>query len=145
MRTLAEVIEFNDQDLPRFAPWGQDRLRDCLWSPLNEREARDLGRTNRQQARAYLLGLMDADDLDVLVGIDTLQSLIYPFAGFPAIAMPAGLSIGGVPFCVTFIGRPKSDPELLGMAYAFEQASQFRVPPELAPIAAPCRRVSGDR
>jgi len=145
VRTLAEVIEFNDQDLPRFAPWGQDRLRDCLWSPLNEREARDLGRTNRQQARAYLLGLMDADDLDVLVGIDTLQSLIYPFAGFPAIAMPAGLSIGGVPFCVTFIGRPKSDPELLGMAYAFEQASPFRVPPELAPIAAPCRRVSGDR
>lgn len=138
VRSLAEVIEFNDQDLPRFAPWGQDRLRDCLWSPLNEKEAGDLGRANRQQARDYLLGLLDADGLDILVGIDTLQSLIYPFAGFPAIAMPAGLSVGGVPFAVTFIGRPESDPELIGMAYAFEQASHFRIPPELAPIAPPC-------
>jgi Asp-tRNA(Asn)/Glu-tRNA(Gln) amidotransferase A subunit family amidase len=87
---------------------------------------------------------MDDGDLDVLVGIDTLQSLIYPFAGFPAIAMPAGLSVGGVPFAVTFIGRPKSDPELIGMAYAFEQASQFRIPPTLAPSSAQCRRVIGD-
>jgi amidase len=131
VRTLADVIAFNDEDPARFAPWGQDRLRDCLWSPMAEGEVRDLSRANRRQARDYLSALLDDADLDALIGIDTLQSMVYPFAGFPAIAMPAGLSPWGVPYSVTFIGRPRSDAELLGMAYAFEQASRLRVPPEL--------------
>jgi amidase len=131
MGSLAEIIEFNDQDPGRFAPWGQDRLRDCLWSPLGEAEARLIARGNRQQARAYLTGLLDGQELDMLIGIDTLQSLIYPFAGFPAIAMPGGLSPWGVPFSATFIGRPRDDAALLSMAYAFEQAGPLRVAPEL--------------
>ncbi|MEZ4563450.1 MAG: amidase family protein [Thermomicrobiales bacterium] len=131
MGSLADIIAFNDEDPGRFAPWGQDRLRDCLWSPLGEADARLIARGNRQQARAYLTGLLDGQDLDVLVGIDTLQSLIYPFAGFPAIAMPGGLSPWGVPFSATFIGRARQDAALLSMAYAFEQAGPLRVAPEL--------------
>ena len=141
MSSLAEIIEFNEQDPGRFAPWGQDRLRDCLWSPLGEAEARLIARGNRQQARAYLTALLDGHELDMLVGIDTLQSLIYPFAGFPAIAMPGGLSPWGVPFSATFIGRPRQDAELLSMAYAFEQAGPLRVAPDL-PGDLPARRSS---
>jgi amidase len=142
VRTLADVIAFNDENPGRYAPWGQDRLRDCLWSPLGEQEARQISRANRQQARDYLTSLLDADDLDVLAGIDTLQSLIYPFAGFPAIAVPAGRYPGGAPFSVTFIGRPRTDAELIGIAYAYEQSSRLRVPPDLAGVAAQCRPVS---
>jgi amidase len=138
VRTLADVIAFNDENPGRYAPWGQDRLRDCLWSPLDEREARQISRANRQQARDYLTGLLEADDLDVLAGIDTLQSLIYPFAGFPAIAVPAGLYPGGAPFSVTFIGRPRADADLIGIAYAYEQASRLRVPPASASAAVQC-------
>lgn len=137
-RTLAEIIDFNDENPTRYAPWGQDRLRDCLWSPLGEGEARQIARANRQQAREYLSALFDAEDLDVLVGIDTLQSLIYPFAGFPAITVPAGIP-WGVPVGVTFIGRPKSDSDLIAMAYAFEQASRFRVPPSLSTVVDACQ------
>jgi len=129
--SLADVIAFNDDNPGRFAPWGQDRLRDCLYSPLNERQVSQIARDNREQAREYLAGMMDENDLDALVGIDTLQSMIYPFAGFPAIAVPAGLTSGGAPFSVTFIGHARADAELLGMAYAFEQASRLRVPPVL--------------
>jgi amidase len=130
MRSLAEVIDFNNEDLSRYAPWGQDRLRDCLSNPLGEGEVRQIARANRQQAREYLSALLDGEELDALVGVDTLQSMIYPFAGFPAIAVPAGAP-WGVPVSVTFIGRARSDGELLGMAYAFEQEAKLRVPPEL--------------
>jgi amidase len=145
VRSLADIIAFNDEDPDRFAPWGQERLRDCLWCPIGEGEARQIARDNRQQAREYLNGLLDGDDLDALVGIDTLQSLIYPFAGFPAIAVPAGMIPGGAPFAVTFIGRPRDDAALIGMAYAYEQASRFRVPPDLPRTAAPCAAVRGGR
>jgi amidase len=142
VRTLADVIAFNDENPGRYAPWGQDRLRDCLWSPLGEHEARQISRANRQQARDYLTALLDTDELDVLAGIDTLQSLIYPFAGFPAIAVPAGQYPGGAPFSVTFIGRPRTDAELIGIAYAYEQASRLRVPPALVDAAARCAPAS---
>jgi amidase len=142
MRTLADVIAFNDENPGRYAPWGQDRLRDCLWGPLGEQEARQISRANRQQARYYLTGLLDADELDVLAGIDTLQSLIYPFAGFPAIAVPAGRYLGGAPFSVTFIGRPRTDADLIGIAYAYEQASRLRVPPPQEGEAMRCPPVS---
>jgi amidase len=145
VRSLADVIAFNDEDPLRFAPWGQDRLRDCLWNPLGETEARAIARANRQQARDYLNGLLDGHDLDALAGIDTLQSMIYPFAGFPAIAVPAGISPWGVPFAVTFIGRARADAELLGMAFAFEQASRFRVPPVVGPSVARCEDQIGER
>ena len=143
LRTLADVIAFNDENPGRYAPWGQDRLRDCLWSPLGEQEARQISRANRQQARDYLNGLLEADELDVLAGIDTLQSLIYPFAGFPAIAVPAGRYPGGAPFSVTFIGRPRSDASLIGIAYAYEQASRLREPPAAARAATRCAPLRG--
>jgi amidase len=145
LRSLADIIAFNDEDLGRYAPWGQDRLRDCLWSPLSEREAAQIARDNRQQAREYLLAILDGNDLDALAGIDSLQSLIYPFAGFPAIAVPAGLTSGGAPFAVTFIGRACADADLLGYAYAYEQASRFRVPPPLAENAGCASRPTGQR
>jgi amidase len=148
LRSLADVIAFNDENPARYAPWGQDRLRDCLGCPLGENEVRAIARDNRQQARAYLTALLDENDLDAIAGIDSLQSLIYPFAGFPAIAVPAGLSPWGVPFAVTFIGRARADAELLGIAYAYEQASRFRVPPDLPSESGPAippTRVSGAR
>ena len=39
---------------------------------------------------------------------------------------------------VTLIGRPRADAELLGMAYAFEQASRLRVPPALPDAVGRC-------
>jgi amidase len=143
--TLADVIAFNDENPGRYAPWGQDRLRDCLWSPLSETEARRIARANRQQARAYLQGLLDGEELDVLAGVDSLQSMIYPFAGFPAITVPAGVA-WGTPYAVTFIGRPRADQELLSVAFAYEQESRFRTPPSLSVHADVCGpRAGGGR
>ena len=145
VRSLGDVIDFNDENPGRYAPWGQDRLRDCLWSPLGETEARQIARANRQQAREYLNALFDGEGVDVLAGVDTLQSMIYPFAGFPAVAVPAGVTGWGVPFAVTFIGRPRTDADLLSMAFAFEQMSRFRTPPAVGGFGSSCEPAGGAR
>ena len=46
--------------------------------------------------------------------------------------MPAGFA-GPLPVGVSFIGGQWDEPELIGLAYAFEQASQVRVPPSFLP------------
>jgi Asp-tRNA(Asn)/Glu-tRNA(Gln) amidotransferase A subunit family amidase len=51
--------------------------------------------------------------------------------GVPAIVVPAGLHANGLPFGLEMSARPWQDGDLLGYAYAYEQAAKPRRPPVL--------------
>ena len=51
--------------------------------------------------------------------------------GVPAITVPAGFYGNGMPFGLEISARPWRDGDLLGWAYAFEQATKLRRPPVL--------------
>jgi len=53
--------------------------------------------------------------------------------GLPAITVPAGFADDGMPVGVEFLGRPFAEPQLLALAFAFEQATHRRRPPPLTP------------
>ena len=53
-------------------------------------------------------------------------------SGFPAITVPAGFTSEGLPVGLELLGRPWDDARLLGLAFAFEQATRYRRPPRLA-------------
>ena len=67
------------------------------------------------------------------------QGILTSSTGFPSIVVPAGFSSPtdtapiGVPVGMEFVGRPWSEPSLIKLAYSFEQASQFRQPPQSTP------------
>jgi len=50
----------------------------------------------------------------------------------PASGLPAGFGAKQSPFGVTFSGPAFSEPKLISYAYAFEQATHHRVPPDIA-------------
>jgi len=52
---------------------------------------------------------------------------------WPAITVPMGFTAEGLPAGVELLGRPFSEPRLLGLAYAFEQATKHRRPPGTTP------------
>ena len=52
-------------------------------------------------------------------------------AGCPSITVPFG-SVSGLPVGVSFFGPRWTEPRLIALAYAFEQATQNRQPPTLA-------------
>jgi Asp-tRNA(Asn)/Glu-tRNA(Gln) amidotransferase A subunit family amidase len=60
--------------------------------------------------------------------------------GFPAINVPAGFTAGGFPVGIELLGRAFAEPTLLGLAYAFEQATHNRRPPKSTPPALPASR-----
>ena len=56
--------------------------------------------------------------------------------GLPAISMPAGFTDDGVPVGIELLGPAWSEPQLLAIAYAYEQAAHPRRPPLSTPLLA---------
>lgn len=66
------------------------------------------------------------------------NGVLCSVTGFPSVVVPAGFAPSegapiGVPVGMEIIGRPFSEPVLIAIAYAFEQASRLRRPPQSAP------------
>ena len=55
-------------------------------------------------------------------------------AGYPHITVPAGY-VRGLPVGISFFGRAWSEPTLIRLAYAYEQATRHRRPPQFRPTA----------
>ena len=69
--------------------------------------------------------------------LDTLSfptnTVIASQANTCAVSVPAGLTDDGHPVGIELIGRPYDEAGLLSLAYAFDQATDHREPPETAP------------
>ena len=102
---------------------------------------------NRHTVRKLLVDLMDKHNVDVLV--HPFKSLAAPplgtgdrgprdnpisaITGLPAIVMPAGVNEEGLPISIELLGRPFSEPTLIRLAYAYEQATHHRLVPTMTP------------
>ena len=54
-------------------------------------------------------------------------------SGLPAIVVPGGFTPDGLPVGVELLGRAWSEPQLIKLAYAYEQATRHRRPPATTP------------
>ncbi len=52
-------------------------------------------------------------------------------SGVPLVNVPAGYYESGSPFSLAFFGEPWSEAELIGMAYDYEQSTEYREAPQL--------------
>ena len=89
---------------------------------------------------------MKANNLDALLFPGSSSANIAARAGFPTVivpygfvpnapapAFPAGFNARDQPFGVGFTGGACSEPRLIEIAYAFEQATKKRVAPSFTP------------
>lgn len=147
VRSLKEVIEFNERNKERELPYfGQEQfLKAQEKGPLTEKAYIDALEQCRRMSRADGIdALMDKHHLDAIVapsgGPAGKTDLVYgdrgvggsssaaAVAGYPNITVPAG-HVFGLPVGISFFGRAYSEPMLLKLAFAFEQATKARRPP----------------
>ena len=73
--------------------------------------------------------LMKDNNLDAMLTIGSNSSEVLASGGYPAITVPAGYESNGMPFGISFGGLKGSEPKLIEISYAFEQATRERRPP----------------
>jgi amidase len=148
VRTLRDLIQFNDKNKDREMPYfGQDLfIKAEAKGPLTEKEYVEALEKNHKLARTKGIdALMEKHKLDAIVaptaGPACLTDLLNgdhftggssnaaAVAGYPNINVPAGF-IHGMPVGISFFGRAWSEPTLIKLAYAFEQATRLRKPPQ---------------
>jgi amidase len=149
VRTIADVIAFNEANRERALRFGQDILlaAEATRGDLSELEyksarAMDLRAAKQQGLDAY----MNAHKLDAVLFPGWIGASIAAKAGYPSVQVPAGFISGfnnketpDYPLGATFAGRAWSEPTLLRLAYAFEQASRARhMPPGVPPLDGAC-------
>jgi amidase len=147
VRTLEDLIAFNvahaAEEMPYF---GQELFEKAQEKgPLTDAAYLEALEENRRLSRQRGIdAVMDEHQLDALVmpsgspawKIDLItgdhhtggSSQPAALAGYPAITVPAG-DVLGLPVGLTFMGRAFSEPKLIGLAYAYEQASRLRQVP----------------
>ncbi|HYO58362.1 amidase [Archangium sp.] len=153
VRTLADLIRFNEEHHDVELAWfGQELFHQAQEKgPLTDKKYRKALEACRKLSREQGLdAVMAKHNLDALVaptqappglidlvnGDHWLGSSSTPaaVAGYPSITVPAGY-VAGLPVGLSFIGLAWSEPTLLRLAFAYEQASRHRRAPGFASTA----------
>ena len=153
-RTLADLIDFNqknaDKEMPYFGQeifikaQAKDDLNDrayrlaLLQTKLMTQEQGIDGAVTKYGVNAFVAPSGGVAWYTDLVNGDCgvfESSSLAAVAGYPNITVPAGY-IQGLPSGISFFGPAFSEPTLIKIAYAFEQATKARKPPKYLPTYA---------
>ena len=152
-KTLKDLIRFNEENRAREMPYfGQEIFEKAeAKGPLTDKDYLDaLEKDLRLTRKEGIDKTMDENKLDALVaptsGPATLIDLVngdygpggsssFPaIAGYPDITLPCGDDFG-LPVGISIFGRAWSEPTLLKIAFAYEQATKHRRPPKFLATA----------
>jgi amidase len=151
VHTLEEIIAFNNRHKEKELPYfGQDLFEKAqAKGPLTSQEYVDaLARNQRLSRKEGIDQAIEKFKVDAFVApsggpawvTDLVNGDHYSggssspaaISGYPNITVPVG-QIFGLPVGISFFGGAYSEPTLIKLAYAFEQATKFRKPPQFLP------------
>jgi amidase len=137
VKSVAEIIAFNQADTANRIPYGQDLVERSENSKLNDEEYHAMAEKLAETRRTWIRKALTKYKLDALISNGSHFSGIYCPPGFPALTVPAGYKRGR-PFGITFVGDYLAEPTLIRLGYAYEQLAKARRSPRLdAPNAPP--------
>jgi amidase len=161
-KTLAELIEFNNANPDLEGPWNNFVFDEAEKTNGRDADCAALRAATTPPVQQSIDQLMADNDLDAIIALTNGKAWVTnsnpeppdggdldgrfdlfvgsstaaAVSGYGDITVPAGY-VDGLPIGITFIGGRWSEPELIGLAYAFEQATKIRVKPTFLPTIGP--------
>ena len=151
MKSLTDVIAFNKANEDKAMPYFKQEQLEASdkKEDLNSTVYKNALKKSRDGSRAILDAVMKENQLDALAGItmgpgcaiDVIYGDRYSddfltgpaaMSGYPHITVPAG-TVYNLPVGFSFFSGPYKEGELIALGFAFEQATNKRVPPTFIP------------
>ena len=153
VKTLAELIAFNERERAREMPWFGQEI-------FERAERKTPTRAAYRKARAECLRIARTQGIDVTLTKHTLDAIVLPsnqpawpidhlngdhftggnttfaaVAGYPSVTVPMGY-VQELPVGISLIGPAWSEARLLSLAFSFEQTTKARRAPKYLPTLA---------
>lgn len=147
VKSMAEIIEFNVQNAEKEMPWFAQEIFEQAQAKgdlTSDEYLKALEESKRFAGKEGIDAVMEKHNLDAIIAqtngpswtIDWVNgdhfsggsSSPAAISGYPNITVPMGF-VHGLPVGISFFGRAWSEPVLLKIAYAFEQATKHRKEP----------------
>jgi len=134
VHSLADVIAYNNEHADVALKYGQTILEKSQATSGTLTEAEYI---NNRERDIYL---STEQGIDYALSEHQLDALLFPAnwgsgiackAGYPQLTVPGGYTDHKGPLGITFVAGAFSEPTLIKLGYAFEQATKHRVAPKL--------------
>jgi len=151
LRSLEQIIAFNQKHAKEVMPWFQQELFELSQATnglKDEKYLKALEKCTTLSRDQGIDRLIDSNNLDAIIAPTTTTPWLIDWingdnrsggsagtaaiAGYPSITVPAGY-VHGLPVGISFFAKPWQEARLLNLAYAYEQHSRRRVPPQFKP------------
>lgn len=130
IKNIDDIIDFNKKNSRACLKYGQKLLK------LSQKTSGTLTEPEYIKARLKDIRMSRQNGIDLIMDKFNLDAIMTTeinnmsaAAGYPCITVPAGMT--SEPFSMIFIGKAFSEPDLISIAYTYEQATKRRKPPIL--------------
>jgi len=148
VQSLSDLIAYNNANAETVMPiFGQEVFLEAEEKgPLTDEAYLQALETSKHIAQTSIDNLIEEHQLDALIAptngpawmIDHINgdsfgigsSSLAAISGYPSVTVPAGF-VSGMPVGLSFMGKAWNEKQLIEIAYAFEQTTGVRKPPEL--------------
>jgi amidase len=148
VKTLADVVAFNKANEDKAMPYfkqelleGSDKKGD-----LSSKEYKEAFQKSHISSKQIIDDVIKQNKLDAICGLtmgpacsidviygdrwgDVFLTMPAAVTGYPHISVPGG-TVYDLPVGISFFGPAYSEPTLISIAYAYEQASKNRIAPK---------------
>ena len=154
-KTLADLIAFDQAHPEREGPWNDAVFEAAEATNGRDADCADLREATTPPVQDEINTVMADNDLDAIIALTNGpawptnsnpeegdlnghfeyfvgSSTAAAVSGYADITVPAGYD-AGLPLGITFIGGRWAEPQLIGYAFDYEQATHVRIPPQLVP------------
>lgn len=127
INSLSNLIEYNKEDMPRRAKYGQNLIETAQKTKIDNGEKLE---KMVKTAKNRLEELINENKLDAISFVDNEGVILPAVAGYPVITVPMGFAEENTPQGATFTGKANEDKKLLEIAHAFEKVTNERKIPQ---------------
>lgn len=130
VRTVSDIVKFNQEDSINRMPYGQALFEGIVADSATDSAFEKIKTTLKNNGQQFFNKPMNEHNLNGILSINNYHAGFAAVAEYPAITIPMGYNSDGEPEGLTIIARPLQEKFLLQWAYDYEQASKMRQMPE---------------